>query len=174
MRRIGKLILLAFILLLCFIAFRIGCGGKKQARVVPEPIQHVSLDTKDRHDLERDEALGGHTLDRHVGRSEKELRDRLDNESISAASAYTDRATAEMAVAAAIHENSRRIDSWLHRPGGHSNLVLDYDSSVPLGQTLRRSDAQSFPCSHAVVILKWVNADRYYVLTSYPECWKRQ
>lgn len=77
-----------------------------------------------------------------------------------------------MAVAAAIRENREKIERWLHRPGGHSNLVLDYDSNVPLGKSLRRDDAQSFPCSHAVVILKWISADQYYVLTSYPECWR--
>lgn len=171
MRRTGKVVLLLIVLLLCFVAFRIGCGPSKQSRVAPAPVEHVALNTSDKHDLQRDESLGGHTLERHVGRSDSELRERLEGESISAASTYTDRATAEMAVAAAIRENQRRIDNWLHRPGGHSNLVLDYDSSSPVGRTLRRSDAHSFPCSHAVAVLKWVSTEQYYVLTSYPECW---
>ena len=175
MRRAGKSALLIFVLLLCFIAIRIGCGGKKQqSRIAPAPVEHVALNATERHDLEQDESLGGHTLERHIGKSDAELRERLENESISADSTYTDRATAEMAVAAAIHENSRRIESWLHRPGGHSNLVLDYDSTVPLGRTLRRNDAQPFPCAHAVAVLKWRSPQEYYVLTSYPDCWKPQ
>ncbi|MBV9147293.1 MAG: hypothetical protein JO065_15370, partial [Acidobacteria bacterium] len=80
--------------------------------------------------------------------------------------------TAEMAVAAAIQENQSKIQRWLQRPGGHSNLVLDYDSTSPLGRSLRRDDAKSFPCSHAVVILKWLSPSDYFVLTSYPDCWK--
>jgi hypothetical protein len=52
--------------------------------------------------------------------------------------------------------------------------VLDYDSSTPLGRSMRLNDAQSFPCAHAVVVLKWISPEQYYVLTSYPECWKPQ
>lgn len=140
----------------------------------PKPVEHVGLQSSDRYELARDEQRGGHTLQRHIGKSDKELRERLETESISTDSTYTDRATAEMAVAAAIRENKNKIDRWLHRPGGHSNLVLDYDSDVPLGRSMRRDDAASFPCWHAVAVLKWVNANEYYVLTSYPDCWKRR
>lgn len=123
-----------------------------------------------KRDLQRDEAQGGHTLERHIGKSDPQLRERLDEESISTDSTYTDRGTAEMAVAAAIQENQARINTWLHRPGGHSNLVLDYDSDSPLGRSMRRDNPQSFSCSHAVAILKWVSASDYFVLTSYPDC----
>ena len=97
-------------------------------------------------------------------------RERLEQErNISGASTYSDRATAEHAVGAAIALSQDRIQRWLSRPGGHPNLVLDYDSSQPLGRTLNRGDSQSRPCSHAVVVLKYA-APSYYVLTSYPEC----
>jgi len=57
----------------------------------------------DRYDLERDEKRGGHTLARHVGRSDADLGERLRRErQISAASTYTDRATAERVVALAL------------------------------------------------------------------------
>jgi len=134
----------------------------------------VALQSGQRHDLARDEAHGGHTLQRHIGKSDRELRELLEAESISTDSTYTDQATAEMAIEAAIRENRDRIERWLHRPGGHSNLVLDYDSDAPLGRSMRRDDSHSFPCSHAVAVLKWVSADDYYVLTSYPDCWKRR
>lgn len=173
-RRTGKFVLVMVALLICFVVFRIGCAPAKQSRIVPLPIEHAALDSNNRYDLERDEARGGHTLERHIGKSDAELRERLQNESISADSTYADRATAEMAVAAAIRENRGRIDDWLHRRGGHSNLVLDYDGATPLGRSMRVSDAHSFPCSHAVVVLKWINPQAYYVLTSYPECWKPQ
>lgn len=121
-------------------------------------------------DLTQDEAAGGHVLRKHVGRTDDELRDRLERErNISGASTYTDRATAEHAIGAAIARSQDRIQRWLNRPGGHPNLVLDYDSSQPLGRTINRGDSQSRPCSHAVVVLKYA-APSYYVLTSYPEC----
>jgi Bacterial CdiA-CT RNAse A domain len=148
--------------------------GREAVPPAPRPAQHVALQSGERHDLARDETRGGHTLERHIGKSDKELRERLENESISTDSTYSDRATAEMAVAAAIEENKDRIDRWLHRPGGHSNLVLDYDGSVPLGRSMRRDESQSFPCSHAVAVLKWISPNDYYVLTSYPDCWRQR
>ena len=121
-------------------------------------------------DLSRDEAEGGHTLSRHVGRTDDELRERLQHEHISAASTYTDRAAAEQAVGAAIAANAQRINGWVASSGGHTNLVLDYDSPQPIGRSLRRGQAQSTPCSHALVVLKWKRPADYFVLTSYPDC----
>ncbi|HVH86384.1 MAG TPA: RNase A-like domain-containing protein [Terriglobales bacterium] len=158
-------------LLLALALFLIFRPGHNPPVPAPKPVEHIALQASEHYDLARDEVRGGHTLARHIGKSDQELRERLENESISTDSTYSDRATAEMAVAAAIRENRDKIDRWLHRPGGHSNLVLDYDGNVPIGRSMRGNDAQSFPCSHAVVVLKWVSANDYYVLTSYPECW---
>ena len=168
-KRLGCLIVVILLIILAYLFFH---RGSKPAEAPPKPAEHVALEPTARYDLDRDEARGGHTLQRHIGKTDAELRERLDSESISTDSTYTDRATAEMAVAAATRENHDRIDRWLHRPGGHSNLVLDYDSNEPVGRSMRRDDSHSFPCSHTVVILKWVNANQYYVLTSYPECWR--
>ena len=121
-------------------------------------------------DLNQDEAAGGHVLRKHVGRTDDQLRERLEHErNISGASTYTDRATAEHAIGSAIAVSQDRIQRWLNRSGGRPNLVLDYDSQQPIGRTINRGDSQSRPCSHAVVVLKYV-APSYYVLTSYPEC----
>ena len=122
-------------------------------------------------DLNQDEAAGGHILRKHVGRTDEELLERLDRErNISGASTYTDRATAERALGAAIAQNQQRIQRWLDRPGGHPNLVLDYDSPQPVGRTINRGERQSRACSHALVVLKYNSPSGYYVLTSYPEC----
>ena len=122
-------------------------------------------------DLSQDEAVGGHTLRRHVGRSNSELRDRLNHEpDISAASSYTDRETAEHVVGAVLQQAQPRIERWLNRPGGHPNLVLDYGGSHPIGSTLHRGETLARPCSDAIVVLRWDGGRRYHVLTSYPEC----
>ncbi len=140
----------------------------------PAPSSRIEIRTQvwpgSPRDLSQDEAAGGHVLRKHVGRTDDELRDRLERErNISGASTYTDRATAEHAIGSAIAESQERIERWLSRPGGHPNLVLDYDSRQPLGRTINRGDSHSSPCSHAVVVLKYA-APSYYVLTSYPEC----
>ncbi len=124
-----------------------------------------------RRDLSRDEASGGHILRKHVGQTDEELLDRLRREAnISGASTYTDRATAERTVGAAIEESQDRIRRWLDRSGGHPNLVLDYDSDQPIGRTINRGETHSRPCSHALIVLKYRSPSGYYVLTSYPEC----
>lgn len=122
-------------------------------------------------DLSQDEAAGGHVLRKHVGRTDDELRERLEQErNISGASTYTDRPTAERAIGGALGQSKDRIQRWLSRSGGHPNLVLDYDSDQPIGRTMNRGDRQSRPCAHALVVLKYDPPDSYHVLTSYPEC----
>lgn len=121
--------------------------------------------------LSEDEARGGHILRKHVGQTEEQLRERLERErSITGASTYTDRSTAEHAVGAAIAQSQSEIQSWLSRPGRHPNLVLDYDSDAPIGRTMNRGEVHSHVCEHEVVVLKYDGPNEYYILTSYPEC----
>jgi hypothetical protein len=129
-------------------------------------------------DLSRDDLLGGHTLKRHVGKTDADLRSRLDQERIAATSTYTDRATAERAVAAALKQNEDKVRGWVNQRGSHPNLVLDYDAPEPIGRTLSRGPSAPSSCSHAVVVLKYIQAadsalpldSSFFVLTSYPQC----
>jgi hypothetical protein len=163
---------LVFFLLLSGLA----CQAPQDARDHSSPRQSVRAELAaagPRRDLARDEEMGGHTLRKHVGQSDEQLSERLAHERhISAASTWTDRPTAERAVGLALEENQPKIERWLARPGGHSNLVIDYagDASRPIGRTLPRGASRSELCSHAVVVLKWVGGFDYYVLTAYPEC----
>ena len=136
-------------------------GSRAEGREMSGPVR----------DLSQDEAAGGHILRKHVGRTDEQLVERLEEERrITGASTYTDRSTAEHAVGAAIAAAQDRIERWLRRSGGHPNLVLDYDSPTPIGRTVNRGENQSHPCSHALVVLKYAGPNEYYVLTSYPEC----
>jgi Bacterial CdiA-CT RNAse A domain len=154
------------------VALTFACSHSDSARVATSPSEGARASTASR-DLSLDESAGGHVLKKHVGRTDDQLRQRLNQErNISAASTYTDRPTAEAAVGSALAANRDKIDHWLNRPGGHPNLVLDYDAQDghPVGRTLHRGDDRSQPCSHALVVLRWAGGDQYYVLTSYPEC----
>jgi hypothetical protein len=124
-------------------------------------------------DLSIDESMGGHTLARHVGKTDAELADRLRRErQISSASTYTDRATAERVVSAALASAGNRLTTWQHRSGRRPNLVLRYVERTrpPIGRSLPRGGRTSISCDRALVVLRWSEpADRFYVLTSYPE-----
>ena len=129
-------------------------------------------DATDR-DLSVDESMGGHTLARHVGKTDAELEDRLRREpQISAASTYTDRATAEGVVGAALASAGDTLMAWQNRSGRRPNLVLHYVDRAkrPVGRSLARGHHASVPCDLVLVVLRWnERQDRFYVLTSYPE-----
>jgi hypothetical protein len=135
----------------------------------PAPAPQRTTDRAERHDLSADEARGGHTLARHVGKSDDDLRERLDREGISTASTWSSREVAERTIARTLRDNGDRIDNWSSRRGNRPNLELDYrgNRSEPLGRCMRRG-RDAVDCFNAVVVLRWRGQD-YYVLTSYPE-----
>jgi Bacterial CdiA-CT RNAse A domain len=134
------------------------------------PPASVASQAPGRYDLGHDEALGGHTLQRHVGRTDEQLVERLAREpDISAASTYSDRAAAEKTVSDALAQEKSRVEAWLNRPDAHPNLALQFHGHNPIGRSIRRGDHASQPCYDAAVILRWDGDHRFHVLTTYPE-----
>jgi CDI toxin RNase A-like protein len=123
------------------------------------------------HDLSADEAMGGHTLDRHIGKTDEELVQRLHREpDISSASTYTDRAMAERVIGAALASGGSAFEKWRARRGRRPNFVLHYDAHEVIGRSVRRGRTRSQPCERALVVLRWDDRrQQFYVLTSYPE-----
>jgi hypothetical protein len=120
------------------------------------------------HDLLWNEQQGGHTLARHVGRSDQDLAARLEREGgIAAASTFDDRATAEAVVAATLDREQGRIASWLRRD--KENLTLDFrgENGRTIGRVLLRGESTPRAARDARVVLRKRGA-RYFVLTAYP------
>jgi hypothetical protein len=136
-----------------------------------EPARHSAENRKsERYDLQRDEERGGHTLRKHVGRSDAELQERLELEgNISAASSWTDRETAEEVVAEGLRAERGRIESWMRRGYRRPNLALHYDTGRTIGRSLQRGQSQVANCTRAVIVLRADGPDGFYVLTTYPE-----
>jgi hypothetical protein len=123
-----------------------------------------------RYDLGRDEERGGHTLSRHVARTDVELEERLERESnISAASTWTDRETAEETMAEALHAERGRVESWMRRGYPRANLALHYSAERSIGRSLRRGERAPVACTDAVIVLRADGPESFYVLTAYPE-----
>jgi hypothetical protein len=130
-----------------------------------------TLSAAETRDLGIDEARGGHTLARHVGRTDAQLLERLEHErNISAASTYTDRAVAERTVARTLARNEARLSAWRARRGTRPNLALDYrgPANETIGRSIRRGRRDAAPCTNAIVVLRW-DGRGDFVLTSYPE-----
>lgn len=122
-----------------------------------------------RRDLAADEARGGHTVARHVGKTDDDLRRRLDAEpDISAASTYTNLATAERAVARVLEAKKSDLQKWEARTGNRPNLALRASLGETIGRSMKRGQSKAVNVDSAVVVLRW-NGDGWYVLTSYPE-----
>ncbi len=152
-----------------------GCGqnqnptGEAQRR---DETRSAPADSRasDRYDLQRDEERGGHTLSRHVARTDEQLQQRLRRErNISAASTWTDREIAEETVAAGLRAERSRIESWMRRGERRPNLALHYDAGRPIGRSLRRDSSEAVTCTSAVIVLRADGPEGYYVLTTYPE-----
>ena len=123
------------------------------------------------HDLSVDEAMGGHTLARHIGKTDAELIGRLRQEpDISSASTYTDRQTAERVIGAALASGGAPFQKWKARQGRRPNFVLRYNAHEMIGRSVQRGHTQSVACERALMVLRWDDRRRqFYVLTSYPE-----
>ena len=150
-----------------------GCGSAPPSSNARPEVGHPGPWVKraaERYDLERDEERGGHTLARHVARTDEELRDRLRHEgSISAASTWKDRETAEETIAEALHVERGRIESWTRRGFPRANLALHYEAKRDIGRSLRQGKTQAVPCRDALIVLRADGPDGFYVLTAYPE-----
>ncbi len=163
-----------FVALLMLAGLAVSVGAAATGNGSQRPILEAPPARTAGYDLEADEALGGHTLERHVGKSDRDLADRLRREpQISAASTYTDRATAGRVVGAAVRQSDARIRTWAGRGGGgRPNLVLNYSEpgGRAIGRSLSRRARTSIDASRALVVLRWLPREqRWIVLTSYPE-----
>ena len=157
-----------------------GCGATPDPEVPEIPrgempraaksAQNAPPADPSRYDLARDEARGGHTLEKHVGRSDQELRERLGRErNISAASTWTNRELAEETVAQALRAERDKIARWEERGYRRPNLALHFDAGRVIGTSMRHGDESSSSTTEAAIVLKADRPNSFYVLTCYPE-----
>ena len=123
-----------------------------------------------RRDLNADERCGGHTVSRHVGKTNRELSERLKREpDIAAASTYYDLPTAETVVTATLAKEQKRVAAWAAQKGPRPNLALRYTSEKNkiIGRSWVRGRIAPNGCTQAVVVLRWdVQRNTFCVLTS--------
>lgn len=162
--------------LLCLALHAVGCGSAPTLsnggaeRSSSSQTAGTAKAVQTRYDLGRDEERGGHTLSRHVERTDAELEERLERErNISAASTWVDRETAEETVAEALYAERGRVESWMKRGYPRANLALHYSAERPIGRSLRRGESAPATCTDAVIVLRGDGPDSFYVLTAYPE-----
>jgi Bacterial CdiA-CT RNAse A domain len=120
--------------------------------------------------LEAHEKAGGHLLERHVGKTAEQLRQRLQSDNrISAASSFLDKKSAETGVKACVAANQKKIAGWLK--GDEDRLVITHKSGVMLGISMSRGASKARDAQGVRLVL--VRDSRFTggwkILTGYPE-----
>src|SRR5690606_840681 len=119
--------------------------------------------------LEAHEDAGSHLIERHVGKTEQQLLDRLQRENISASSSFRDLPAAEHFISETIAENQDRIDAWLDGKGGN-RLVLDASFDASTGISIRRGETRAEDVFSVKLVLQRSDAlgIGYRIVTGYP------
>jgi hypothetical protein len=115
-------------------------------------------------------SAGGHTILKHVGRTEQELRKRLTMEPrIPRASSFSTLRIAESAVSKVMKTNAAKIRAWAQTSPA-SVLVLSGDVGKTVGYGVVRSTGQLVNMRKVMVVLRYktYNGQPYFILTSYP------
>ncbi|WP_306473182.1 RNase A-like domain-containing protein, partial [Bacillus pseudomycoides] len=111
----------------------------------------------------------GHLIKKHIGKTDAELLQRLQNDSrITGSSTFTDRATAEKIVATVLNNprNQARIQSWLNSPRDN-NLILRYHGTEIIGRGVIKGSTTVEDMSNAKIVLK-KDRNGSFILTGYP------
>jgi hypothetical protein len=103
--------------------------------------------------LEAHEKKGGHLIEKHIGRTEIQLAQRLREEPwLSRASTFYDRATAEKAMSGVIAKNQAMIDKFL--TGKESQIIISDSLPYPVGMVLKKRSTEVKPVSGVVLLLR--------------------
>jgi hypothetical protein len=121
--------------------------------------------------LATEEAAGGHTIARHVGRTEAQLRTRLAAKSrIRAATSFYNLSDAERAIAGALRGHQAEIKAWAKVAATDETKTFAYDAGRFVGFGVVRGTNSVQHMTRLMVVIKKIQADGklYYLLTSYP------
>ncbi|WP_100001373.1 ribonuclease YeeF family protein [Bacillus velezensis] len=113
------------------------------------------------------EAKGGHLIERHVGKTDEELLQRLQiNKKIRASSSFTDRPTAERVANETLTKHKKEIEEWL-KSDVNDPLPLPYRGTEVIGRGVRKGSNEVKDMTNARIVLK-KNEDGSFILTGYP------
>lgn len=115
------------------------------------------------------EAAGGHTIEKHVGRSVEQMRHRIALEGREVVSSFSDLATAERAVTSALTEHADSLATWL--ASGAKVKLLTYEAGEPLGTVVRagRSGPQTGSTVRVVLMRDDEMPVGFHIKTAYLE-----
>ncbi len=109
----------------------------------------------------------GHTLSKHVGKTEEELAGRFETEPrLQFSSSFPDRATAETAVAKAIRDHPQAIAAWLASKA--PALRIQADVGTVVGKSVSRNGTIINTSKVQVILKREDSMLGYYIKTAFP------
>lgn len=126
-----------------------------------EKAEHAAKDAERTIDLAQAERDGGHTIEKHVGKSDQYLIERK----IPYASTFPDLATAESATVQNIASHSEQIQEWLR--GSEPTLTIDMRTDLTVGRLYERA-TQKFITPGGVRTVLFRTSSGFRVHTSFP------
>lgn len=123
------------------------------------------------HEAASGSRLGGHTIAKHVAKSESELRARLAAEPrIQAASSFTNLRVAEAAISKVLQMEAESVKAWARAGNPASVLRLTRDVGSTVGNGVVRATGRLSQMQKVRVVLRFqtYNGQPYYILTAFP------
>lgn len=122
--------------------------------------------------LVAEEAAGGHTIARHVGLSEAQLRARLlQQPRIPAASSFRTLTDAEIGVSQVLRVYARQIALWAKTAQSGARLPLNHNLGRVIGYAALRNGGKLQEVRNITVVLEKTQQGNkvFFVLTAYPK-----
>lgn len=112
-----------------------------------------------------------HLRDKHIGKTEEELRQRLQTEQTDKASSFTNPDIAEKIVSIVLYQGHMDIHNWVRQKG--PDLSLIYSGGKTIGHIITQTNSALQSATRALVIFRKEKRDpgarpRYYIVTGYP------
>jgi len=113
---------------------------------------------------------GGHTVERHVGKSDAELRARLGRDRrLDTASTFDTAEIAAHVIESTLAERSPELVVWLARAPPGSRRVLDHRGGARIGRAIRADDPRTvLPMRNARLVIEALGQGRWRLITAYP------
>ncbi|WP_165688472.1 RNase A-like domain-containing protein, partial [Rodentibacter trehalosifermentans] len=116
------------------------------------------------------ENIGGHTITRHVGKTDSDLITRLNQEpNLKMASSFTNVQIAEKAISEVIAKNNQEVAKFM--VGNKARLVITDDVGFNVGKIVNRQSLSSNSSSKATVVIIKDNVEPkgWRILTAFPD-----
>lgn len=121
-----------------------------------------------RRNVELQEQVGGHTIERHIGKSESWLRNRIQSEGLENASSFRNEQIANRAQGRFVNRFQNEMNNWL-KGSQNKPLVREFDMNEPVGIVVERGQSGHTVTSKVTVVLvKDGSPQGWHFLTSYP------